>query len=287
LINEAVEEAVVRIHNWINLPVFDPGLTQGPAEFYYVPTREEVAGNPFHFALTGLALILLLVSFLKDKDRNLETQALILSLFAFTSLLLFSTVFRWQSWGTRLLIPYYLAMAPVIGFVFGRKTPSIAAWLLAIALGAVMLNPLLNNYSRSFSWADENRNSIWRLSRRGLLFANNQLIEGAVLELTALMDDSGCRSYGLVMRRNAPEYLLWGALPSGPEGYTIRHVQVSNETDQHSLPGFDPCGMILFEMITLDAVDQSEYSLAQQWQVGESIPFSIFLKPGYMVEGRE
>lgn len=287
VINLAVEKAVRQIHAWINLPVFDPGLTQGPAEFYYVPNREEVAGNPFHFTLAGLAFILLALSFLTKQARKRKTRALILSLSAIASLVVFSTIFRWQSWGTRLLIPYYLAMAPAVGFIFGRKPLAYAAWPLAIALGLVMLNPLLNNYSRSFSWAEENRNSVWRLSRRGLLFANNQAIEGAVLELTAVMEDTGCREYGLLMRRNAPEYLLWGALPSDPKAYTIRHVQVGSPTSRHASPDFDPCGMILFEMTETERVDQSAYRWVQGWQVGESTPFSLYLKPAYTDAGME
>jgi len=287
VVNVAVEKAVRQIHEWINLPVFDPRLTQGPREFYYVPTREEVAGNPFHFALTGLTFVLLMLSFLKKQDRKRKIRVLRLSISAVVSLVLFSTIFRWQSWGTRLLIPYYLAIAPAVGFVFGRKACSIAAWPLAIVLGLVMVNPLLNNYSRSFSWAEENRNSIWRLSRRGLLFANNQAIEGAVLGLSASMESSGCRNYGLLMRRNAPEYLLWGALESNPETYTIRHVQVGNPTGRHTSPGFDPCGIILFEMTEMDRVDQNTYQWVEDWQVGEATPFSLYLKPAATEEGSE
>ena len=287
VINIAVERAVRQIHNWIDFPIFDPGLTQGPAEFYYVPTREEVAGNAFHFTLTGVSFGLLLVSFFKKQGRNQKFQAMFLSLSGIFSFILFSSTFRWQSWGTRLLIPYYLAMAPVVGFVFGRKAPYLPAWLLAIALGVVMFNPLMNNYSRSFSWAEENRNSIWRLSRKGLLFANNQAVEGAVLALTDAMESSGCRTYGLLMRINGPEYLLWGALRSDPRGYEIRHIQVGNESGKHSPPSFDPCGIILFEMTETDLVDQNIYPLSKQWQVGEAKPFSLFLKPEVTLEGLE
>ena len=287
VINVAVEKAVRQIHNWINLSIFDPGLTQGPAEFYYVPNREEVAGNAFHFALTGFSFGLLLVSCLNKQDRNQKIQAVLLSLSGIASLILFSSIFRWQSWGTRLLIPYYLTMAPAVGFDFGRKAPTLPAWLLAIALGVVMFNPLMNNYSRSFSWAEENRNSIWRISRKGLLFANNQAIEGAVLELTDVMESSGCRTYGLLMRRNGPEYLLWGALRSDPEGYEIRHIQVGNESGKHSPPSFDPCGIILFEMTETDLVDQEIYPLSKQWGIGEITPFSLFLKPEYTFGGLE
>jgi hypothetical protein len=287
LVNETVEKIVSQIHDWMDLPLFDPGLTHGPGEFYYVPTREEVAGNPFHFALTILSFFLLLVSLFWVEDRKQKNWTAILSLASFASVILFSMVFRWQAWSTRFFIPYYIAFAPVIGFVFGRKLPSPAAWLLAITLGIVMVNPLLNNYSRSFSWAEGNRNSIWRVSRKGLLFANNQAIEGAVLGLTQAMEDSGCRTYGVVMRRNAPEYLLWGALRPDPQGYTIEHIQTSNASSVNASPDFDPCGIILFEMTEMDLVDQTTYQWVKRWGVGETYPFSLYLKSDFTNQGLE
>jgi len=286
-INEAVHKTVTVVHDWLNLPVFDPELTQGPGEFYYVPNREEVVGNSFHFAMAALSLIILLTSLLQKRGREECIAVLWLALSGLISFVLFSALFRWQSWGTRLVIPYYIAFAPVIGFVIGRKHPVPAAWLIAIALGIVMVNPLLNNYSRSFSCREENRNCIWRLSRRGLLFANNKNIEGAVLALTDLMEKSGCRAYGILMRRNAPEYLLWGALPNGPGEYELRHIQVENESAVHASPDYDPCGIILFEMTDTNSVDQYAFPLNRSWQVGDTAPFSLFLKPGFRIEGLE
>lgn len=286
-INIAVEKAVIQIHDWMNMNLFDPAITHGPGEFYYVPTREEVAGNPFHFALTGLSFFLLMVGLTQKPKRSEVAQTLLLSLAGFASLLLFSAVFRWQAWGTRFLIPYYLAFAPVVGFVFSKRKYGFWAWLLAFALGLVILNPLLNNYSRSFSWSENNRNSIWRMSRTGLLFANNQNIEGAVIELATRMEQSGCRTYGLVMRPNAPEYLLWGVLNTQSEKYVIRHIHVGAEILSPSWAEFDPCGIILFEMTTFDWVDQANYHLVERWQIGDSYPFSLFLIPDFMVEGLE
>ena len=286
-INEAVERVVTAVHDWLKMPVFDPQLTQGPGEFYYVPNREEVAGNPFHFALAGLSLVILLISLFQKRDRKPSFTLFGLALSGVFALILFSTIFRWQSWNTRLLIPYYIAFAPVIGVVFGRMLPTPAAWLTALALGIVMVNPLLNNYSRSFSWAETNRNSIWRLSRKGLLFANNQNIEGAVLELTDLMAQSGCRTYGVLMRSNAPEYLLWGTLRPDPGSYELQQIQVKNRSSIHSSPDFDPCGIILFEMTDITVVDQNAYHLIQRWQIGDTTPFSLLLKPDFIIKGME
>ncbi len=284
LINEAVQKALARIHEWINLPLFDPQLTHGPAEFYYVPTREEVAGNPFHFALSGLMLILAPLGLIRKQQRQSTLGVIALALCGLAGAVIFSSVFRWQSWSTRFFIPYYVIFAPVFGIIFGKWSPKIVSWVMAGLLLVMLINPLLNNYSRSFSWSPENRNSIWHMSRRGLRFANNQNIEGAVLELTHLMEVSGCRTYGLLIRQNAPEYLLWGTLTPGSNDYHIEHVAVENTSSAFADPNFDPCGIVLFEVTETDFIYEEQYQLTKRWQIGETYPFSLFLKPAYVFD---
>jgi len=286
-INEAVQKILDRIHAWIDLPLFDPGLTQGPAEFYYVPNREEVAGNPFHFVMTGLVFVMILVGLFKKTSQKSALASFCLALAAFCGVIIFSVVFRWQSWGTRLFLPFYVMFAPVFGLVFGKHLSGISAWAAGILLVVVLINPLLNNYSRAFSWSTENRNSIWRMSRKGLLFANNQSIEGAVLELTQLMAESGCRSYGVLMRHNAPEYLLWATLSPSPDAYHLEHIDVDNPTQALSNPDYTPCGIVMFEVDPKEFTIDPDYELVSQWQIGETMPFSLYLTPMYALEGME
>jgi hypothetical protein len=286
-INEAALNAVEGIHAWLEMPLFDPNLTHGPGEFYYVPTREEVVGAPLHFATTGLLFLMALIGLIKKEDRFIRITLAILSSAALAGMILFSAIFRWQAWSTRFFIPYYVMFAPVFGTIFGKVFPPIASWLTGMALVLVMINPLLNNYSRSFSWAEENRNSIWHLSRKGLLFANNTNIEGAVLELTHLMDISTCRTYGVIMRSNAPEYLLWASLTPHSGDYYLEHIAIDNVTTKHASSDFEPCGILLFEVTKNDQVDQSTYHLVKRWQLGEEYPFSLYLMSDYGIEGMD
>ena len=287
LINEVVEKALATIHTWIDLPLFDPEITLGPAEFYYVPNREEVAGNPFHFVLTGFVFLLFTFGLFRKSSSKKAIIPLLLTLSAFLGAIIFSVVFRWQSWSTRLVIPYYVAFAPVFGFVFDKYLPPVASWMLGMVLVILLINPLFNNYSRAFSWSEENRNSIWRLSRKGLLFANNQNIEGAVLELTHLMAQSGCGEFGVRIRDNAPEYLLWATLTPNPVEYSIEHISVDNPSVVHSDPDFNPCGIVLFEVIAADAAIDPEYLLVRDWEIGSTSPFSLYLTPQYNLDGME
>lgn len=284
-INEGVQTGLGYIHSWLNIPLFDPLITLGPREFYYVPTREEVAGNTFHFLLTGLVFIIAPFFVIREENRKKTMTIIFLSLASIFGVILFSAIFRWQTWGTRFFIPYYVMFAPVFGYIFGKISPPLGSWIAGIVLVVIMVNPLMNNYSRSFSWAEENRNSIWRRTRRGLLFSNNQHIEGIVLELTHLMEVSGCRTYGLILRPNGPEYLLWGALTPRPGDYYIEHIKVNNLTAMHSTEGLEPCGIVFFEVSPFDDPSFMEYQIAQKWQIGEEKLFTLLLTPDYMVDG--
>jgi len=283
-INEAVQDVLDFIHARLRIPMFDPQTTHGPAEFYYVLTREEVAGNTFHFIFTILIFLITLAGLTRKKHQPAIFVSLGLVAVAFSGAIIFSTVFRWQAWSNRFFMPYYVFFAPVMGFTFGKLLPSFTSWAFGLVMILIMVNPLFNNYSRSFSWAEDNRNSIWRLSRRGLLFANNQNIEGAVLELTDQMESSGCHSYGILMRYNAPEYLLWAALKPSPQHYRLEHLAVGNETEQFSDPDFDPCGLVLFELHQSEVFIAPDFLLGNQWKIGDTVPFSLYLKPPFNIE---
>ena len=45
---------------------------------------------------------------------------------------------------------------------------------------------------------------------------------------------------------------------------------------------FDPCGMILFEIKDTGMIESSTYDLAAQWQIGDSVLFSLYLQPAYL-----
>lgn len=289
LITEALVGVIARIHTWLGIPLYDPSITQGPREYYVNPIREEVAGNPFHFLLTGLVIFLILITLIKNKFQSELWPPFSLALSAITGIIIFSGVFRWQVWGSRYFIPYYILFAPVVGALVVKRSPTWVSWLLGISLFAVMLNPLLNNYSRSFSWSENNRNSIWRMSRRGLRFANHRIYEGAVLQMTHLMDISGCRTYGMSIGANSPEYLIWGTLTPDSRDYYLEHTGVDNPSAVHATENFDPCGIIVFEAAPPETALTGDYRLYKGWPLEgyEGLPLTLYLKPDIISQNLE
>ena len=283
--NRMTEAFLEKVHNWMNMSLFDPAITLGPREFSSVPTREESAGNPLHFGLTLAVSILTMVGFIIKKKATYK-NVLFLGLIALSGMVLFSAVFRWQAFGSRFLIPYFIFFAPVIGFVASDWIPD---WLIVLAslifiLAAVY--PLTNNYSRSFTWSKTNRNSIWHRSRRGLRFANHEIYEGAIVELSHKMDISGCRIYGLVIGGNSPEYLIWGTLKPDVFSYTIEHIAVNNQSEIHESKDFDPCGIIVFEGRHPDIAFEGGFVMAETWEIPPYVgrPLTLYLIPEMVLD---
>jgi len=265
-VNSFVQDVLVRLHDFMGMELFDPTITHGPTEFYVVPTREEVASNPLQFIVAGLVFIWLLIVLISRKDKSEVISPLIASLIALVGIMFFSAVFRWQVWGSRYFIPYYVFFAPVVGYVFEKRLPSWMAWLLCAVLVAWSVNPLINNYSKAFSWSESNRNSIWTMSRKGLLFANHPAYEGAILELTHDMDISGCREYGMIFGNDVPEYLIWATLTPDASDYHLEHFAVDNATANHESPNFSPCGIIVLDAFPPEIIEDGTYSLADEWR---------------------
>ena len=282
-VNDFLISGIKELHNIMGLELFDQRITLGPNEFYVVPTREEVVGNPIHFTLTVFVVAVLVISLLLKKDRKGDGAALLLGALAFGGMVIFSSIFRWQVWGTRYFIPYYIIFAPAVGYAFSKRPKSWMIWLMSAILIIWAINPLINNYSKSFSWSASNRNSIWRMSRKGLLFANEQVYEGVVLELTHAMDLSGCRDYGLVSYTNVPEYLIWATLSPDSSEYTLGGYAVQNPSAKLIPQTYVPCGIIVFNGSQPEEYLDDIYVLADGWLTNpeNQAHLSLYLLPEF------
>jgi hypothetical protein len=144
--NGAVEAATTAALALLGRAPSDPDTTfmATPFAVSYTPFLEDSATAFFHFAL---ALLLCAGGFLRvppGPGRRCARESA--ALFAL-SMLLFSVVFRWQPWHSRLLIPAVAFAAPGVGLM-------IASWRLrpwpAIAIAALWLwlLPALSSWPR-------------------------------------------------------------------------------------------------------------------------------------------
>jgi 4-amino-4-deoxy-L-arabinose transferase-like glycosyltransferase len=124
-IHEKVDSSVRDFHDLINADVDDPRTSYNNNPFKMVDAwqvyHEDFAGNPFHLLL--VLVFLIVYPFTKVARQNMLLTTYAAGLIG--TFLLFSLVFKWQPWGTRLQLPLFVAIAPFAGIVASRFKPGI------------------------------------------------------------------------------------------------------------------------------------------------------------------
>jgi hypothetical protein len=234
----ALTAGLTRVLGWIagvfGLDLNDPATTW-PGATWVVPdltTHEDYAGNLLaSLLILGITAIVLL----RHRGANLRYLVAILAAYA-----LFVGYVRWELYNSRLQLPLFLLMAPVVGAVIGEWRRSAVALISAVLL-AGSLPWLLNGQDRPLIGAA----SVLTTSRTTQYFANRRDLEEPYVSSAALIERAGCRDVGLKVRDDDPwEYPLWRLLNPAGQQVTLRDVGVSNDTARLET-GPPPC-MIIF-----------------------------------------
>ena len=139
------DKFVTWVHQELGISPSDPRTTL--AKTTYAPTslsnHEDLAANPIHFALCLLASVGVL-GFATLRRRRLLLAHLLLLL---SSALLYCLLFRWQPWGSRLVLPLFVLWAPLVGVVLEEVRPTMTApltrRLTVPAVGVVIVAAVL------------------------------------------------------------------------------------------------------------------------------------------------
>ena len=144
--NKAVEKSAGDFAERTGIPVGDSGSTfhGAPFEVTYQPFMEDRASGFFHFVLP---LAMLLLSWFVVRDVSLR-RAILLSAAAFLgSIFLFSMLFRYQLWHSRLMIPAVAFAAPGVGIFLGSLRCRGVAFSILCVL-ALWLAPSISSWAR-------------------------------------------------------------------------------------------------------------------------------------------
>ncbi|MEI8061174.1 MAG: phospholipid carrier-dependent glycosyltransferase [Candidatus Berkelbacteria bacterium] len=221
-----VDLTVKKFHQKINYPLNSMKTSFGDGKFILAPlvaqTNEDLAGNPI--LLIAILLSIIIAIFSWRKTPKAITIFLILSLLA---LVIFSTVFRWQVWGTRLMLPFFaLATIPVSLILFNRKYFT-TFWLIFLSLGLLIVSNqfLMTNMTRPLIGPT----GIMVTKRYNQYFVYKPNL---MYSLPAAVEQIGeCKKVGLRLGGDDFEYPLWLTLKNRNNGITIDDVLVANGTE--------------------------------------------------------
>lgn len=240
VVNGPMTAVVSKFHQLIGLDLDDPRIT---LDEYRIKRylHEDRAGNPLHFLLiplTGLALLKTRTGF---KGHH---QVWVFALAVCSTFLLFSAVYKWQSTGSRLLLPFFVSWAPLAGLAMGKPKYKRPAYLVGLVLVIAGIQPLLSNPSRALIPFSPEFANLHGSSRSELLFANSPEVMPAYLALASDIANSDCAQVGIKLRSSDVEYPLWYLLVSEGLDPQIKHIDVPSPSGKYLDESFQPCAIV-------------------------------------------
>jgi len=268
-VNKGISLVVMKIHDLIGADINDPRTTS--AGRFKVPapsTDENQVGNPLHAYLILGVLGFLIVRRQSETSWLLNYTVAVVAMF-----FVFSFLFKWQIFGSRYHLPFFVLFAPIAGNVFGR---SASRW--GVVMGLVLLaatwpwvtginsRPLIPDLDRAYI------SGIFTESRQTMYFANGLYLFEPYKDLTRRINEAHCDEVGIMLSGNGFEYPLWVLLGAPRETLEVEWIVAGTPSERYEDPSFAPCAVIC-------------ENCPQEWEVIRGLPltysrsnFQLFLR---------
>jgi hypothetical protein len=236
-------QILINIGGRSNLPQIPMGQGEYLSDSLW--NHEDTAGNPLHFVLALVAVVLLAWPGGKPIKRELAHYAMAV----IAGYLLLPLVVGNAStlYGVRFQLPFFIAMAPVFAEAVARRTrrgliPGLALGMVLVGLPWVLFNntrPLIGR--RPYTTRID---SILKTPQDSIMFAMRPDLK---LPYEAAADgfrQLGCRSLALRIDSHDPEYLFWWLLAAPESGIRIENITPIDVLSRFGDPTFKPCAVI-------------------------------------------
>ena len=262
-INKGMYIVIEKIHDWIGIDLNDPRTTSFGVFKVKTPITNEVTiGNPLH-AWIILGFFILLVA---GRWKALQPELVVFSLLVLSTFFIYSFVFKWQIFGSRFHLPFFILLAPVIGTSFARVLPVQVLNVAGIITLLLSWPWLMSIQSRPLIPDSESRvGSILIESRDNLYFGNGPNYQYPYVEVTERIRDAGCTSIGLALAGNAAEYPFWVLMGSPREDVRLEWIVSGTPSARLTPTDFHPCAVIC------------DGSCPKEWEIVNGLPLTLEL----------
>lgn len=265
-INKGIFLIIDQVHEWMGIDLNDPRTTSvGKFKIKMPSTNEVTIGNPLHAWIILGFFIMLLIRWRKD----LHPKLVLFSLLSLSTFLIYSVVFKWQIFGSRYHLPFFILMAPVIGMSFTKVLSRQVRNGIGICLLVCSWPWLMSIQSRPLIPDSESRvGSILIESREDLYFGNEPNYQNPYVAVTEQIHDSKCASVGLAIAGHAAEYPFWVLMGAPREDVHIEWIVSGTPSARLAPTDFQPCAIIC------------DGSCPIEWETVNGLPL-FFEKAGY------
>lgn len=245
-VNETLVAAVKRLYGPFSIEINNPLNTMG--SFTLRPLtqlHEDFAINPLHALLILVSLLVLTGKRALGPNPALSSYAMAIT----GSYLLYCFLLKWQPFGSRLLLPLFVAWSPAIALTiteaFSRKVVNALQALLVLAslpwlffntsrplvtIPAVVMNRLAPGITVN--------HSILTTAREEQYYANKPHFRQVFKEIAKEIGDSKCTQVGLEVGKDFWEYPLWKEVEKNANSDVIfEHIHVANPSG--NIPSYE------------------------------------------------
>jgi hypothetical protein len=240
-VNSAIKYLILAAHYKLGLGLEDPRTTAiGYFNVRPPSTKDTLTTNPYHAYLFLGSFIL--IPFFWRKIGLLPVFYAVLVSFAF---LLYSFVFKWQVFGVRLHLPFFVLASVFLGVVLSLlERVKLGHWVaILLFVGAIPWlfqidnRPLIPKpgFSEVDSILEESRERLYSVSSFGSYLIYQQI--------TDKIKNEGCKQVGLMLLGYDPEYWIWVLMGAPRDTLHIEWI-VGGPTSRYELSSFHPCAVI-------------------------------------------
>ncbi len=225
--HSVVSNFTKKIHNVLGLNLNATESTYGGNLFSVIPYQnrfdEDTATNPVHLALIIVSAVILVLRYKIEKNYFL---------LGLLSLVLFSALFRWQIWGSRLQLPFFIIIAPAVSIILTEKIKikyqSLFMSIVAICFIFYTFPFVTNHGIRPLRGPE----SILVRERYDLYFAHNRYMKNYYTEAVKHIPE--CQSVGLIIKNEAFEYPLLLSIKKKNPDIKFYHLLAENSLIKYS-----------------------------------------------------
>ena len=204
--------------------------------------------NPIIITLFFICMLFYIISFFYNRKKK-KKFSMGYSSFAFLSFIVLCVTARWEMYIARYMVPYFALLCPAIALqiqkMFKYKEDNninASQYIRGLTTGMIYFMCLVDLIGLvSFHYGHVNKGG----DRNQRYFVWNGEEYTYDEEASNLIKKAGYKKIGLNLGCDSYEYPIWKIL--GDNGYTIKHVNVSNETLKYEDKQFIPDCIIVMD----------------------------------------
>jgi len=224
-LDQYLEGGYVKIHEFIGV---DLNATSFRGEYHTFSlegfsNNEDHAGNPLHFLIFSLMVLWLILGGWKKFSR---TQKKYMGFWT-AAWILFSFLFPWQPWGSRLQLSLFIIGAPLVPVPFSSPESRRGVNIMAPVLFMACIPWLLFNQIRPVFGLSPftSVESVFSASRNELMHANRSAFVRPFNWLEQEVYQLHCDTIGMKIDSSDPEYLIWIRVPAPFHENKLVHME--------------------------------------------------------------